>query len=222
MNIAQLIDQTNIASNATEDDIIKSCEEALKYQFRGICLNPKWIKTAKKVLKGTKIKIIVLVDPPIGISKAEERIRVCKQAMKDGADEIDVVVNIVDIKTNNYKKILKDLKKITKIGPTKVIIGSGYLTNDEIEKVSKIITKTRAFCVKTATTKDPLDRTELEEKAKHLKIMRQGAPKLLLKASGAIDSFIAVQKMIEAGADIIGTSAGVDIVNQSLKIKDNI
>ena len=215
MNIAQLIDQTNIEPDVTEDNIKQSCEEALKYQFRGICLNPQWIKTAKKILKNTKIKIIVLVDPPIGISKTEQRIKICKQAMKDGADEIDVVANIVDIKTNNYRKIFKDLKKITKIGPTKVIIGSGYLTNDEIKKISEIIKKTRAFCIKTATTKDPLDRSELEEKVKHLKIIRQIAPKLSIKASGGIDSFEAVKKMIEAGADIIGTSSGVNIVHQS-------
>jgi deoxyribose-phosphate aldolase len=217
MNIAQLIDQTNIDPDATEEDIIKSCEEALSYQFRGLCLNPEWIKTAKKILKNTGIKIIVLVDPPVGISTTKQRIKICQQAIQDGADEIDVVVNLVDIKTNNYRKILKDLKKITKIGPTKVIIGSGYLTNDEIKRISEIITKTKAFCLKTATIKDPLDRTELEEKAKHLKIMRQAAPKLLIKASGGIDSFTAVQKMIAAGADIIGTSSGVDIIRQSWK-----
>jgi deoxyribose-phosphate aldolase len=97
---------------------------------------------------------------------------------------------------------------------TKVIIGSGYLTDEEIAQVSQIVKKAGAICVKTATEKDPLENRELEEKAKHLKIMRQNAPGLLIKASGKIKTLADAEMMIKAGADIVGTSNGVTIMKQ--------
>jgi len=99
--------------------------------------------------------------------------------------------------------------------PTKVIIGSGYLTDEEIKKASDIVREAGAICVKTATINDPLDSAELPEKAKHVRIMRKSAPGLLIKAAGAIRTLPDLQMMVEAGADIIGTSSGVEIVNQA-------
>jgi deoxyribose-phosphate aldolase len=101
--------------------------------------------------------------------------------------------------------------------PTKVIIGSGYLIDEEIQKISGIVKKAGAICVKTATAKDPLENQELEEKARHLKIMRSAAPGLLIKASGNIKTLKDAKMMIEAGADIIGTSSGTEIVKESKK-----
>jgi len=139
-------------------------------------------------LKGTGIKVIALIDDPIGLSEHKERVKTCKQAKVDGADELDVVVSIPDVKMERWEKVEKDLKEICKILPTKVIIGSGYLTDEEIAKVSSIVKAAGAICVKTATEKDPLENRELEEKARHLKIMRKNAPGLLIKASGKIQS----------------------------------
>ena len=212
MNIAKIIDHTNIERNAAEKDIEKTCQEARKYGFRGVDVNPQWVGLVHSKLKGTNIKTVVLVDPPMGLSPHFKRMEMCQKAKRDGADELDVVINIIDIKYERYDEVLEDLKEICKILPTKVIIGSGYLTDEEIKKASEIVKKAGAFCVKTATEKDPLDRLELKEKARHLKIMRQAAPGLKIKASAKIKTYKDALMMAEAGADIIGTSSSVEIV----------
>jgi len=218
MNIAKIIDHTNIKITATEKDIIKTCQEAKEYGFRGVCVNPEWVKLVKKELKGTDIKVVCLVDPPIGDSPHWQRTDLCQKAKRDGVDELDVVISIPDVKHERWMKVLKDLKEISKILPTKVIIGSGYLTDEEIEKASKIVKEAGAICVKTATEKDPLEHRELKEKFYHLKLMRQGAPGLLIKAAGGIRTLSDVKEAIKAGADIIGTSSGVEILKESKKL----
>lgn len=214
MDIAKIIDHTNIRKDITKDDIKKTCQEAKEYGFRGVCVNPEWIKLVKKELKGTNIKIICLIDPPIGDSSHQKRIKTCKTAKKDGANNLDVVINIRAVKHEKWNEVLKDLKAICKILPTKVIIGSGYLTDKEIFKASEIVKKAGAFCVKTSTEKGPLDYGELKEKAKHLKIMRKAAPGLEIKASGKIRTLKDLKMIVKAGADIIGTSSSVKIMKE--------
>lgn len=212
--LAQKIDHTNINPQATEEDIIQSCKEVKEYGFRGLCVRKEWVSLAKKELKNTNAKVICLVDPPIGDSPHEQRVAICQKAKEDGADEIDVVVNLVDVKHERWEKILADLKEICSILPTKVIIGSGYLTDEEILKVSQLVKEAGAICVKTATEKDPLEEREIEEKARHLKLMREGAPGLLIKASGNIKNLKEALFMIENGADIIGSSSSVKIIEE--------
>ena len=212
--IAKLIDHTNINTKARAKEIKKTCAEAKKYGFRGVDVRPQWVSLVKKELAGTDIKVVVLIDPPMGLSSHQERIKACQKARADGADELDVVMNIVDLKYGRYQKILKDLKAICKILPTKVIIGSGYLTDEEIKKASEIAKRAGAFSVKTATEKDPLERRELKEKARHLEIMRKVAKGLLIKASAQIRTLKDLKMMVKAGADIIGTSSGVKIMKE--------
>ena len=219
MKIASIIDHTNIQKNAAKGDILKTCKEAKEYGFRGVCVRSGWIKLAGKELKGTKIKLTCLVDPPIGDSLYKKRIQICKKARKDGAKELDVVISIPDVKHERWKEVLKDLKGICKILPTKVIIGSGYLTDEEIKKSSEICKKAGAICVKTSTEKDPLDLFELKEKARHLKIMREFAPGLLIKAAGNIKDLKDLNMMVRAGADIIGSSYSVEIAKEAKKVK---
>ncbi len=217
MSIASTIDHTNIDTKATREDIIRTCDEAKRYKFRGVDVNPEWVSLVKSELEGTDMKVIVLIDPPMGLSSHEERISMCKKAIEDGADELDVVMNIVDLKYEREREVLEDLSEISKLGDTKVIIGSGYLTDDEVKRASRIVKEAGAICVKTATFADPLDSRELKEKAIHVKMMRESAPELLIKASGKISTFEDAKMMIEAGADIIGTSSGVQIVEEELK-----
>ncbi len=214
MSISKTIDHTNIDADATEEDIIKTCEEAKTYGFRGVDVNPEWVPLVKEQLKGTDLKVIVLIDPPMGLSTTQERVEMCKKAREGGVDEIDIVMNIVDIKHDRHDKILEDLKTICKIAPTKVIIGSGFLTDTEVKDASRIVKEAGAICVKTATFKDPLDEKELSEKAKHVRIMKETAPDLLIKASGKISNLKDAKMMIKAGADIIGTSSGVEIIKE--------
>ncbi len=213
--INQTIEHTNIKKNAKAKDIKKLCQEAIQYEFRAVCINPEWVKLASQELKGSGVKVVVLVDSPMGLSSSVERLKICQKIKKDGGDEIDVVMNIIDLKYGREDKILKDLKAICQILPTKVIIGSGYLTDEEIVEASKIVKKAKAICVKTATEGDPLENREMKEKAHHLKLMKKAAPGLLIKASGNIRSHDDVKKMIKAGADIIGTSSGIKIVKDA-------
>jgi len=219
-NIAKIIDHTNIQEDAKTKDILKTCQEAKKYGFRGVCVNYKWVKLAKKELKKTNIKVIALIDPPMGLSSHKKRIKLCKRAKMDGADELDVVMNVVNLKYGRNQEVLNDLKEICQILPTKVIIGSGYLTDEEIKKASEIVKEAGAIAVKTATSKDPLEERELEEKARHLKIMRESAPGLLIKASGKINNLKDLKMMIKAGADIVGTSSGVKIMEELKKKRE--
>lgn len=215
--LAKTIDHTNIKRGATAEDIKSTCQEAKKYGFRGVCVNPEWVSLAKEELKNTDIKLVVLLDPPMGQSSHEERVAMAKKAVADGADDLDIVINVVDIKYERFDKVLEDLKEICQIGPTKVIIGSGYLTDEEIKRASEITKEAGAVCVKTSTFKDPLDHFELKEKARHLKLMREAAPGLEIKAAGKVRTLADAKMMIEAGADIIGTSSGVEIIKEALK-----
>jgi deoxyribose-phosphate aldolase len=217
MKINKYIDHTKIGKDVTLEDIKKTCKEAIDHKFRGVCVNLKWVKRTAKELEGTNIKVVVLIDDPIGDSDTKKKVELCKKAIEDGATDLDVVVNIPDVKHEKWDKILKELKQICNIGHTKVIIGSGYLTDEEIAKVSELVKEAGAFCVKTATGKDPLENREMEEKARHLKIMRKNAPGLQIKASGNVKTLEDAEKMIKAKADIIGTSSGVKIMKQYAK-----
>lgn len=215
--INQYLDHTNINPKATKEDIIATCDEAKKYGFRGVCIRPKWVKLVAQQVKDTDIKVVVLLDDPIGDSSHEDRMKMSEKAVKDGATELDIVINIPEVKHEKWGNIQKDLKEICALKDTKVIIGSGFLTDEEIAKVSQIVKKAGAICVKTATEKDPLENRELKEKAYHLTIMRENAPGLLIKASGKVKTLKDVKAMIKAGADIVGSSSGVEIMKELKK-----
>lgn len=218
-DIAKTIDHTNISPTASAKDIRKTCQEAKRYGLRAVDVLPKWVAMVKQELRGEGVKTVVLIDPPMGQSPHFRRVELCKKAKQDGADELDAVINVIDVKYERYDEIFEDLKEICRILPTKVIIGSGYLTDEEIKKACETAKKAGAFCVKTATEKDPLDHIELKEKARHLKLMRAAAPGLKIKASGKIKTYRDVVMMLAAGADIIGTSSSVKIMQGARRSK---
>jgi len=218
-DIAKLIDQTFLEKDAIEEKVKEVAEEAKQYGFRGFCVFPEHTRIAKEILKGTGIKLTTLIDEPTGASSHKARIEMVKKAMEAGSGEVDVVMPVDDFKNGKYQEVLDDLKEICQLLPTKVIIGSGYLTDEEIKKASEIVKEAGAICVKTATIDDPLDHSELDEKAKHVKLMKESAPGILVKAAGKIRTLSDLKMMAEAGADIIGTSSGVEIVNESKGIE---
>ncbi len=215
MNVEKLIDQTFLKKEATKEELKKVSEEAKLYGFRGFCVFPEYTKIVKEVLKDSEVRVTTLIDEPTGASNHEKRMQMVKEAKSAGSDEIDVVMKIDDFKNGKYEEVLEDLEEIAKILPTKVIIGSGYLTDEEIKKASQIVKESGAICVKTATINDPLDHSELVEKAKHVRIMKEFAPGLLIKAAGSVRTLSDLKVMVSAGADIIGTSSGVEIVNEA-------
>ena len=136
--IPKIIDHTNLKSE-TEDGIRKTCQEAKQYGFRGVCVFPKWTKLVSEELKDTGIKVVILIDPPIGDSPTEKKIEESLRVKEDGASEIDVVMNIPLFKHEKFDQVLEDLKQITKILPTKVIIGSGLDDYPELwERLSRL------------------------------------------------------------------------------------
>jgi deoxyribose-phosphate aldolase len=214
-NVSKIIDQTFLKKGATEEEVKRIAKEAKEYGFRGFCVFPEHTKAAKEVLEGTGIKVTTLIDEPTGASSSEKRVKMVEGAKANGSDEVDVVMKIDTFKNKKYDEVLTDLKGICQILPTKVIIGSGYLTDEEIKKASEIVKEAGAICVKTATVDDPLDHAELPEKAKHVRIMKKSAPGILVKGAGSVRTLADLKMIVEAGADIVGTSSGVEILNES-------
>jgi len=214
MEIAKIIDHTNLKSDATEKDIIQLCKEARQYGFRSVCVASRWVKSAKEQLKGTDIKVVTVIDWPNGASPTEVRVFQAKVAKKDGADEIDPVLSIGDFKMQNYDMVSKDLKKLAKILPTKLIIETGYLTDEEIKKASILVKEAGCYCVKTSTGIPP--KVGVDTKVNHIKLIREAVGKdFPIKAAGGIRTMEDAKKVIEAGATIIGTSSALKIIGVS-------
>lgn len=206
--VAAILDHTNINISATEKDIVKTCDQAKKYKMRGVCVRIQNTVIVSRELKETGIKTITLIDSPIGTGSIDKKINDCKKAISDGTDELDVVMNLDDLKNERYDKIVKELSEISSLAPTKIIIVAGCLNDAEVAKASQIVKESGAICVKTSTEKTPFTREDLVKRSKQLKIMRENAPGLLIKASGSVKILEDVLMMIQAGADIIGTSTG--------------
>lgn len=218
MNIAKIIDHTNLKADATANDIRRTCQEAKRYGFRSVCINPKWVKLAKRELKNTGIKVVAVVDWPIGASSTEVRVFQAKKAKKDGADEIDPVMDIGNFKTGNYEEVLKDLKVLAKILPAKVIIETGYLTDEGIRKAAQLVREAGCYCVKTSTGMEP--KVDVDKKILHVKLIREAVGgDFPIKAAGGIGTTEDAQKMIDAGANIIGTSSSLKILGVSQEEK---
>jgi len=220
MEVAKIIDHTNLRANATVDDIKKTCQEAKTYGFRGVCINPKWAKLVKEELKDTRIKVVVVIDWPCGASSTESRVCQAEVAKKEGADEIDPVLNIGDFRSGEYKKVLEDLKALAAVLPTKLIIETGYLTDEEIKKAASLVKEAGCYCAKTSTGMEP--KVDLETKCRHIGLISQAVgSNFPIKAAGGIRTSADVLKVLEAGAGIIGTSSGVEIVTGKEPKKEN-
>jgi len=216
MEIAKFIDHTNLKADATEGDIKKLCQEAKTYGFRSVCVHSSLVKTAKQELKGTGIRVVAVIDWPYGGAPTEVRVFQAKVAKKDGADEIDPVMDVGNFKMGNYEDVLNDFKALAKVLPTKVIIESGFLNDQEIAKAAELVKESGAICVKTSTGVEP--KTDIDTKIAHIKLIRHVVgPDFLIKASGGISSAEDAQRVIEAGANIIGTSSSLKIIGVSQK-----
>ncbi len=209
--LAKFIDHTNVKPTARERDIKKLCEEAKKYGFHSVCVTPSRVKLAKKFLKGSKIKVITVIGFPFGFTTPATKAFETKEAVKNGADEIDMVVNIGAVKDHDWDLVLKDIKEVVKAAKpkeVKVILEVGFLTKAEIIKTCKLAKQAGAKFVKTATGYGPRG-----AKITDIKLMRKAVGKEMgVKASGGIRDFKKALSMIQAGATRIGSSNGVSII----------
>jgi deoxyribose-phosphate aldolase len=213
INIAQVIDHTLLKPDATEADINKLCEEAKTFGFYSVCVQPFFIKTAKEMLQGTKIKLCTVVGFPLGMTSTRVKIFEAMESNLMGADELDIVINLGNVKTNNrdaVKREISDLLTATPEAVHKIIIETCYLSDDEKIKVSRTAMEEGAEFVKTSTGFAP--------SGAHLKdvAMIKNATKgrLGIKAAGGIKTLRDVLKFINAGASRIGTSSAVSMMEE--------
>lgn len=210
--LARLIDHTLLKSDAKIDDIKKLCDEAIKYNFYSVCINPCYIKIAKDFLENSDIKITTVISFPLGASSIYVKIKEAEDAILNGADEIDMVMNIGMFKSGNYDYIYEEISSIKKtIGKNilKVIIETSLLNDEEKIKASKIVKKSGADFVKTSTGFSQGGAT----KEDILLIRKTVGDNFGIKASGGIKSYEQALELIKAGATRIGSSSSVKIVS---------
>lgn len=212
-NLNKHIEHTLLKQDAKYEDFIKLFDEAKKYNFLGVCVNPLYVKLAKKQLAGSNVKIVTVVGFPLGANKSQVKAYETQQAIEDGADEIDMVINVTALKNKDYEFVKKDIETVKAFcqdKPLKVILETDLLDKDEIKKACEICVQAKADFVKTSTG---FVKNGVGAKVEDVKLMYETvAPHgLQVKASGGIRDKETAIKMIEAGAERLGTSSGVKI-----------
>lgn len=210
LGIAKFIDQTNLKQDASEADIIKLVEEQRKYKFRSICIAPSFLQVARKNLQN--IYLTTVISFPNGYASTEAKIFEAKDAIKNGANDLDIVSNIGRIKMRDYDYLSKEvnaLREITKSHILKFIIETSFLNKEDILYITKILAENGVDYVKTST-----GFTKSGAKLDDVKFIKENFDgKIKIKASGGISDYKTALDFIEAGADVIGTSHGLEIIN---------
>lgn len=213
-NINKHVEHTLLKQDAKYEDFIKLFDEAKKYNFLGVCVNPLYVRLAKEQLAGSEVKIVTVVGFPLGANKSEVKAYETSKAIEDGADEIDMVINVTALKNKDYEFVQKDIetvKAFCKDKPLKVILETDLLDKEEIKKACEICVQAKADFVKTSTG---FVKNGVGAKAEDVKLMYETVSPhgLRVKASGGIRDRETALKMLEAGAERLGTSSGVKIV----------
>ena len=215
--LAKMIDSTNVKATATKKDVEKLCKEAKQYGFKCAVVNPIYVKLAAKLLKGTEVKICSTVGFPMGVSLTEIKALEAVKAVEDGAEELDMVINLSAMKNRDYEHVKNDIaavveaKQLSNDIIVKVIIETAYLTRDEKVIACKLAKEAGADFVKTSTGLFGKGAT-----VEDVKLMRQTVGEDMgVKAAGGIRTYADAVAMIEAGANRIGTSTAVAIVKEA-------
>lgn len=212
MELNKYIDHTILAADATKQDVVKVCTEAMKYNFASVCVNSSFTKTVKELLADSDVKTCVAVGFPLGAMSEKAKICETRTAIADGADEIDMVINIGLFKNGKKDEVLQEIQRIKEACGDKllkVIIETCFLDDLQIIELCEIAEKAGADYVKTSTGFNGEGATE-----KNVRLMRETVgDRLGVKASGGIRTKEDALKMIEAGASRIGASRSVDIVS---------
>lgn len=208
------VEHTLLKQDATQKELIMLFDEAIQNNFLGVCINPCNVKFAKDYLKNSDIKIVTVVGFPLGASKSESKAYEAKIAIEDGADEIDMVINVGLIKDKNFKAVQEDIetvKKACRDKKLKVILETDLLNSDEIEQACKLCISAKADFVKTSTG---FVKNGVGAKAEDVELMYKTVSPygLEVKASAGIRDKQKAIDMINAGATRLGTSSGVEIV----------
>lgn len=214
LNLASFIDHTLLKPEATESQVIQLCEEARKHNFASVCVNPAFVPLSAKLLSGSPVMVCTVIGFPLGATTSETKAFETRQAIAQGANEIDMVINVGALKSKDYAKVEEDIRAVVNAcnGTTlKVILETALLTDEEKIKACELSVKAGANFVKTSTGFGPSGATEED-----IALMRHVVgPDLGVKASGGIRDTMTTLKMLKAGATRIGASASVAIVNNA-------
>lgn len=213
MELNRTIDHTILKADATKEDVMKIIEEAKKYHFYSVCINPTWVSMAAKELKGEPVAVCTVIGFPLGANTSEVKAFEANNAIENGADEVDMVINIGELKDGNYDKVQKDIEAVVAAAKdkalVKVIIETSLLERDEKIKACELAKAAGADFVKTSTGFSTGGAT-----VEDVKLMRETVgPEMGVKASGGIHNAKEAMAMIEAGATRLGASSGVAIMN---------
>lgn len=215
MDLARYIDHTALKADVTRTDILKLTAEAREYGFASVCVNPYWVSLAARELKNSEIAVCTVIGFPLGAATASAKAFEADDAIKNGADELDMVINIGALKAGEEDQVEEDIRAVVAAANqraiVKVIIEACLLTDEEKKKACQLAVRAGADYVKTSTGFSHGGAT-----VEDVRLMREAVgPTIGVKAAGGIHTRAEALALIEAGADRIGASAGIQIVNVS-------
>jgi deoxyribose-phosphate aldolase len=212
-DLAKFIDHTLLRPDATADEIDTMCTEALEFGFASVCINPTWVKRSAERLRGSEVKVCTVIGFPLGATPPEIKATEARRALRDGAREVDMVINIGALKSGDLDLVLADIEKVVDAAHeggaiAKVILETALLTDEEKVIAASLAKKAKADFVKTSTGFSGGGATVYD-----VALMRETVgPSMGVKASGGVRTLEDAEDMIAAGATRIGASAGVQIV----------
>jgi deoxyribose-phosphate aldolase len=216
LDLAHYIDHTLLGADATAEDIDRLCEEAERYHFASVCINPTWVRRAANNLRGSGVPVCTVIGFPLGATTSEVKATEARKALRDGAREIDMVLNVGALKSGDHEAVYDDIAKVVdaahEVGAVcKVILETALLTDEEKVIASALAKRAKADFVKTSTGFGPGGATVYD-----VALIRETVgPDMGVKASGGVRTAHDAEDMIAAGATRIGASAGVQIVGGS-------
>ncbi len=215
-NVARYIDHTLLKADATQDQIAQLCYEARTHHFASVCVNPTHVRLCAQLLKGSDVKVCTVIGFPLGASAAAVKAYETQQAIRDGATEIDMVINVGALKSHDYRAVHEDIGAVVSTAHAanalvKVILETALLTDEEKVIACQLSKTAGADFVKTSTGFGPGGAT-VEDVALMRRVV---GPELGVKASGGVRNYADTQAMIAAGATRIGASAGVAIIAEA-------
>ena len=212
-SLSHMIDHTLLKPDATRDQVAQLCREAKKCDFASVCVNPSHVKLCADLLKGTQVRVCTVVGFPLGATSTETKVFEAQKAIRDGAAEVDMVINVGALKSRDYERVQCDIASVSRAchaggAILKVILEAALLTDEEKVAACQLVKVSGGDFVKTSTGFGPGGAT-----AEDVTLMRKVVgPSMGVKASGGIRTFADAQKMIAAGASRIGASASVKII----------
>lgn len=218
-DLARMIDHSLLKPGAMQEEVVNLCEEARRYCFAAVCVNPTYVKLCADLLLGSPVKVCTVVGFPLGATLPDVKAFEARECLRFGAEEIDMVINVGALKSGDYALVKRDIKGVVNVchgkgAICKVIIEAALLTEEEKVKACTLAKEAGADFVKTSTGFGPGGAT-VEDVA----LMRQVVgPGIGVKAAGGVRTYNEAMKMIEAGANRIGTSAGGKIMEEALAL----